>query len=274
MKLPKTILLFFGSCLLAGAAEPAASSPMVSIEGGSYRRPLEKGKKDRRVADFRMDVRQVTNAEFLAFVTDHPKWRRSRINKLFADQAYLSKWKSDTELGPDAPPGAPVVCVSWFAARAYLKSVGKRLPTVDEWEFVARADSDSRDASHDPEFKAKILSWYASLNPERLPDAGTPEANIYGVSGLHGLVWEWTSNFVSAMTSGEARSDGTLAPQQFCGGGGSDSLQATQYASFMRMAFRSSLKGTYCLPGLGFRGAKDPKTPKTPKIPNTNSTKP
>ena len=80
---------------------------------------------------------------------------------------------------------------------------------------------------------------------------------------MHGLVWEWTSNFVSAMTSGEARSDGTLAAQQFCGGGGADPNQATEYANFMRMAFRSSLKGDFCLPGLGFRGAKDAALPAT-----------
>jgi hypothetical protein len=28
------------------------------------------------------------------------------------------------------------------------------------------------------------------------------------------------------------------------------------------MAFRSSLKGDFCLPGLGFRGAKDAETKK------------
>jgi formylglycine-generating enzyme required for sulfatase activity len=64
------------------------------------------------------------------------------------------------------------------------------------------------------------------------------------------------------MTSGEARSDGTLAAKQFCGGGGSDPNQATEYANFMRMAFRSSLKGDFCLPGLGFRGAKDAENQK------------
>ncbi len=254
------IVLLVGCCL-AVASGQSAISPMVPIKGATYQRPLEKGNKTRVVADFQLDVRQVTNAEFLAFVTAHPEWQRSHVNRLFADQAYLTKWTGDTELGSQAPPNAPVVCVSWHAARAFLKSVGKRLPTVDEWEFAARADAKSIDASKDPDFRAHILDWYARPEASVLPVAGSQAANIYGVSGIHGIIWEWTSNFVSAMTSGEARSDGTLSAQQFCGGGGADPNQATEYASFMRMAFRSSLKGDFCLPGLGFRGAKDAEVP-------------
>ena len=124
------------------------------------------------VADFQIDVRQATNAEFLAFVTKHPEWRRSQVKRLFADKGYLSKWQGDAELGPNAPPEAPVVCVSWFAARAFLKAAGKRLPSVDEWEYVARADADSIDANEDPAFKARILDWYSRPTSTVLPDAG------------------------------------------------------------------------------------------------------
>ncbi len=257
MRILRFIAVLAACCPLAAAGVPASSSPMVSISGGTYRRPLEKGGATRAVADFRMDVRQVTNAEFLAFVTAHPEWRRSRASRLFADAGYLSKWAGDTDLGAFAPPAAPVACVSWHAARACLKAVGKRLPTVDEWEFAARADAKSPDAGEDPDFKAKILDWYSRPEPAVLPDADAMEPNFLGVRGMHGVVWEWTANFVSAMTSGEARADGTLAAQQFCGGGGADANQATDYASFMRMAFRSSLQGDFCLPGLGFRGAAD-----------------
>ena len=147
MKLAVVIAYLSGACLIAGAGEIAASS-MVAIPGGIYQRPLEKGGKLRTVAPYQLDVRQVTNAEFLAFVTAHPEWRRSRVNRLFADQGYLTNWAGDTELGPAAPPDSPVVYVSWHAARAFLKSVGKRLPTVDEWEFAARADAEKPDGEN------------------------------------------------------------------------------------------------------------------------------
>lgn len=237
---------------------------MVNITGGIYQRPLEKGGKLRTVQPCQLDVRQTTNAEFLAFVTAHPEWRRSQVNRLFADQGYLSHWAGDTGLGQAAPPDSPVVNVSWHAARAFLKTVGKRLPTVDEWEFAARADEHKPDANNDPAFKAQILEWYSKPTPTILTAAGAQTPNFYGVSGMHGLVWEWTRDFVSAITSGEARSDGTQDAQLFCGGGGADPNQATEYANFMRVAFRSSLQGDFCLPGLGFRGAKDRPPTKSP----------
>ena len=99
--------------------------------------------------------------------------------------------------------------------------------------------------------------------PAVLPAAGSQPLNFYGVSGMHGIVWEWTRDFVSSMTSGESRSDGTQDAQLFCGGGGADPNQATEYANFMRIAFRSSLQGDFCLPTLGFRGARDSVAPTT-----------
>jgi len=258
MKLGLAIL--FG-CLLAVAA---ADVPMVRIEGGSYTRPLEKSGQPRQVSTFLLDVRQVTNAEFLAFIATHPEWQRSRVNRLFADSGYLRHWAGDVELGPLALPDAPVTNVSWFAARAFLKDQGKRLPTLDEWEFAARADESRTDATADPEFRKRILMWYSKPTPEVLTPAGSMPANVHGVSSMHGLVWEWTSNFVSSMAGGESRSDGSPEGPLFCGGAATDPNQAVEYADFMRVAFRSSLQGSFCLGGLGFRGAKDAPAPTDP----------
>lgn len=249
----RKVAILFGSLLALAAAEV----PMAKIEGGSYARPLEKSGQTRQVATFFLDVRQVTNAEYLAFVTARPEWRRSRVNRLFADAGYLRHWAGDTELGPAAPQDAPVTNVSWFAARAFLKAQGKRLPTLDEWEFVARADERQADATGDPEFRKRILAWYSKPAPEILPAAETMPADLYGVRGMHGLVWEWTGNFVASMTGGESRSGGSPDGPLFCGGAATDPNQAVEYADFMRVAFRSSLQGTFCLGGLGFRGAKD-----------------
>ena len=254
------VAIFLGCWLAVAAAEV----PMARIEGGSYSRPLEKSGQTRQVATFFLDVRQVTNAEFLAFVTAHPEWQRSRVNRLFADSGYLRHWAGDTEPGPLAPSDAPVANVSWFAARAFLKEQGKRLPTLDEWEFVARADERQADATGDPEFRKRILTWYSKPAPAVLPPAGSMPANLYGVRGMHGLVWEWTSNFVASMTGGESRSDGSPDGPLFCGGAATDPNQAVEYADFMRVAFRSSLQGSFCLGGLGFRGAKDAPAPTEP----------
>jgi formylglycine-generating enzyme required for sulfatase activity len=210
----------------------------------------------RAVAAFDMDVYPVTNAQYLAFVRDHPEWRRSRVQRLFADDAYLRHWRGDLELGDEAPASSPVVNVSWFAARAYLRALGKQLPTVDQWEYAAAASERQRDASRDPAFLERLRVWYARPAAARLPAVGSTFRNVYGVSDLHGLIWEWTLDFNSALVSGESRANSDVDRALYCGGAAAGAADFENYAAFMRYAFRSSLEARYDVGTLGFRGAK------------------
>jgi formylglycine-generating enzyme required for sulfatase activity len=254
----KNLIFLFGllALPLAGGEEPAG---MASIPAGTYTPMFGETREPRQVRGFLLDETPVTNAQFLAFVTRHPEWRRSQVKRLFADEGYLRQWAGDLDLGPAAPPESPVVRVSWFAARAYLKSVGKRLPTEDEWEFAARADATRADASEDPAFLAKILRWYGQPQRGTLPDPTTAGADVHGVRALHGLTWEWVEDFNNQMVTGASRDDASLNRALFCAGGAATAKDAANYAAFMRYAFRSSLEGAYTVDLLGFRGARDQK---------------
>lgn len=258
--LSRLLLLLLAPAFIAvgaGAGEPGLPAGMVRVEGGAYL-PLY-GERDapRVVRAFLLDERVVTNAEFLEFVRAHPEWRRSAVRRLRADEGYLRNWAGDLELGPACPPGAPVTQVSWFAARAYLASVGKRLPTEDEWEFAARADLTRADATADPAFLGRILDWYAQAKPAHLPDAASAPPDLRGVRGLHGQVWEWVEDFNNQMVTGAARDDAGLNRGLFCAAGAASATDVANYAAFMRYAFRSSLKGAFTVDMLGFRGARD-----------------
>ncbi len=247
------------------AADTAPVPPeMVRVEGGKYLPMFGDRDQSRQVAPYLLDRRPVTNADYLEFVRGHPKWRRSRASRLFVAENYLGHWAGDLEPGPGAPADAPVVLVSWFAARAYLKACGKRLPTEDEWEFAARADATRADATGDPAFLARILTWYGKPNPPVLPAANTAEADFRGVAGMHGLVWEWVRDFNNQMVTGAARNDASLDRSLFCAGGAVNATDAANYAAFMRYAFRSSLEGNFTVTNLGFRGARDLAPPTTP----------
>ncbi len=243
----------------ASTATPAVGERgMVRIEAGNYA-PLLRSKDEPErvpVAAFWLDARPVTNAEFLAFVRAHPQWRRSRISPLFADRGYLGDWVSDLELGPAAPAAAPVVRVSWFAARAFAKAHGKRLPTTAEWERAAAAGFTSPDGASEPGFSATLLGWFSRPTPSPLPDAGSGRANVFGARDLHGLVWEWVEDFNTAMTTGESRADTGLERNLFCGAGAAGARDLTDYPGFMRAAMRSSLRANYAVPNVGFRCGK------------------
>lgn len=254
-------LLLFGAALIAVARadDPGSIQPppgMVKINGGAYAPLYSKLAGPRQVGDFFLDECQVTNRDFLSFVTGHPEWRRSRIGRNLADTKYLSHWRDDLDPGGDAVLDAPVTNVSWFAAKAYCAALGKRLPTQDEWEFVALADATRPDASKDPKFIGKLLEWYSKPTSGDLPSAATAESNHYGVRGLHGVVWEWVGDFNSTMVVGDSRGDNSIERKLFCGGASLLASDVGNYAAFMRYAFRSSLQGTYCVNSLGFRAAK------------------
>ena len=234
--------------ILSGLIFAVAS--MAAIPAGEYKPVIRDSGDPAKVAvqPFLLDVRPVTNAEFLEFVRAQPKWRRSAVSPLFADVGYLGDWAGDLEPGPKAPPNAPVVRVSWFAARAYAAWAGKRLPTTAEWERAAAG----------PELKRAALEWFARPTPEIFPDAGSGPANALGVRDLGTLVWEWVEDFNTAMVTGESRADTGLDRTLFCGPGAAGAQDLENYPAFMRAGMRSSLRASYTVANLGFRCARNP----------------
>lgn len=239
---------------LSAVAVPAKAPERATIGAGVVR-PLfpatpEVERDGVQVAAFRLDRTPVTHAEFLTFVQADPRWRRDRVPRLFADARYLSAWAAPDALGAQVDPRAPVTQVSWFAAKAYCAARGGRLPTEDEWERAAMASETAADGSKDPAFAQRILDWYAKRNEARAVGAGTP--NFWGVHDLHGLVWEWVYDFNASMITNDRDASG-----KFCGAGAAGSQNRNDYASFMRVAFRSSLRADYTTENLGFRCAAD-----------------
>ena len=231
---------------------------MAAIPDSIYR-PLFRGEKDAKeipVAAFQLDVRPVTNGEFVEFVRANPQWQRSRVKRLFADAGYLAHWAGNLDLG-NAGAAQPVTNVSWFAAKSFAAWRGARLPTTAEWEVAAAAGFTILDGTRDAEFQQAITRWYATPAPAVLPDAGTGRANFFNVRDLHGLVWEWTSDFNSALVTGDARGDSGLERQLFCGAGSVGAKDTGNFSAFMRFGFRSSLRAGYTVGNLSFRCAKD-----------------
>jgi formylglycine-generating enzyme len=232
------------------------TTEMALVKGGSYV-PLYGKKQDKVIVnDLYMDVYPVTNAEFLDFVKKNEKWQKSNAKKIFADDNYLVKWQNDTLLNADAKPNSPVTNVSWFAANAYCDCQGKRLATVDEWEYVGMADENIADARKLETYNQMILDWYEKPKTYQ-NEIGNTFKNYFGIYDLHGLVWEWTSDFNSILITGESRTDSAENKNLFCGSGSLNATDLMNYAAFIRYAFRGSIKANYSVQNLGFRCVKD-----------------
>jgi len=236
----------------------AMAQNMVAIPDGDYR-PLymSKDSPQTQVRAFSIDVRPVTNQQYLLFIAANPRWKPQAIPQIFAEPQYLQHWgnKDKKSLPAKEQLNSPVINVSWFAAQAYCRSQDKRLPSVAEWERVASASETHADGSQEKSYHQRILEWYGLPSRKQLPEVGGNAPNYWGVQDLHGLIWEWTEDFNSALVSGESRGDSNIDQRLFCAAGAQGAADPSDYAAFMRFGFRSSLQAKFTLPNLGFRCA-------------------
>lgn len=250
-RLALALLLLLTSPLVGAAfGQSLASVPATSYE--PFYPVAGEGPHD--VPAFEIAVVPVTNADYLAFVQDHPAWAKGAPPAIFADPGYLVHWAGPTDLG-DAPPDAAVTNVSWFAAGAYCDAHGLRLPSEDEWEVAARADAHRADASDDPVVRAKRLAAYArrSAPPTRVGQ-GTP--NLHGVHDLHEAVWEWVEDPWSGIVQGDSRNIGDRDVARVCGGASLGARDRGDYPAFLRHAVRTALGPSAVTGSVGFRCAR------------------
>jgi formylglycine-generating enzyme required for sulfatase activity len=246
--------------MLAGSPAPAAgtrwTSPidgtaMVWIPPGSFRMgspATESGRiDDERAHDVRigrgfwMDAGEVSNAAFRRFILANPSWRKDQIARGLHDGNYLQDWR-----GNDFPTGkgeVPVVWVSWHAALAYARWAGKRLPTEAEWEYAARSGTQSAYWWGDAFDEKRVARRDAPTAPAA---AGSP----WGLVGMLGGVWEWTSTVYAAYPyqAEDGREDPAPGSARVKRGGSSGSG-----ARFLRAAQRSRELPELTSDVLGFR---------------------
>ncbi len=170
------------SSINAQALQSQSSGPshvnMAHIEGGCFVMGSPEGSGDfdehpqHQVCldGFYMDRYEVTQAEYERVMKKNPSVFNSCRN-------------------------CPVEYVSWADARNYCDKVGKRLPTEAEWEFAARAGSESKyywgnglDTS---------CVWYAGNSGNKTHPVGQKRPNSYGLYDMLGNVSEWCADTYS-----------------------------------------------------------------------------
>ncbi len=155
---------------------------------GSDETPDEGPPREVTLPPFYIDKYEVTNEEYHAFVSDTgrpapPHWVQGKIQR--------------------GRERHPVVNVSFEDAEAYARWAGKRLPSAEEWEVAARGPDRRKFpfghafAEKENVFVCNSLEYGQSTKAPGttpvdffdVPNAASP----FGVFGMGGNVWEWTS---------------------------------------------------------------------------------
>ncbi|HEX5717707.1 MAG TPA: SUMF1/EgtB/PvdO family nonheme iron enzyme [Thermoanaerobaculia bacterium] len=187
-------------------------------------------------------------------------------NEKPAHQVTLSEfWIGKTEITNEQYRGfrsdhqgearVPATGVSWNDAKAACEHFGSRLPTEAEWEYAARAGSQTAWSFGDDEKRLSEYAWYDER--EGIPHTvGTKKPNAWGLHDVHGNAWEWVADWhgtYSAATKFDPAGPTTGMYRVLRGGSIINVLTALRSAARIEAnpAKRNSLVGFRCARGPG-----------------------
>ena len=106
----------------------------------------------------------------------------------------------------------PVDSVSWADAQAFVHQLNVaagdslyRLPTEAEWEYAARAGTDTPWSFGNDEEVLGEYAWYEGNDDTgETRDVGLKQPNPWGLYDVHGNVWEWVQDWYGEQYYGES----------------------------------------------------------------------
>jgi len=171
------------------------------------------------------------------------------------------EWKAVMGDNPSSFKGdkLPVEQVSWNDIQEFIKKLNQkeggtkyRLPTEAEWEYAARAGSNSKWSFGDNESQLGDYAWYGSNSNSQTHPVGQKKPNKYGLYDVHGNVWEWVqdwydSNYYSSSPKTDSKGPSSGSLRVFRGGGWYSD------AEYTRSADRDFDNPEYGFSNIGFR---------------------
>ena len=197
---------------------PAGTFRMGDIQGGigNYAEPVHRVS----VRAFLLAQTEVTVTQFRAFVdasgykteAGHSDGCHLYENGSWNKRANAN-WRNP---GFSQNAEEPVVCISWNDAQRYIEWLSAktgeryRLPSEAEWEYAARAGSETKYSWGNSESRdyANYTGKSGKDKWEYTAPVSSFAANAFGLYDMHGNAWEWTQDCWNGSYKG-APSDGS-----------------------------------------------------------------
>ncbi|HEY0989086.1 MAG TPA: bifunctional serine/threonine-protein kinase/formylglycine-generating enzyme family protein [Kofleriaceae bacterium] len=234
------------------------------------------------VAPFYLDRYEVTNEQFARMLDDHrgnlvvsddedhdhiPRYVKGYpalgssevLIDLFPDHGGVEHVKDAGYRARAGREQLPVSQVTWYGAKLYCESIGKRLPTEDEWEAAARGQDRRLPWGADrPRCGAVAIPDDGALAPPsscprltgpRPVGSAAQDVTPEGVHDLGGNVSEWTASwYTPGRRAAQSNSGAASAARVFRGGSWAGSRLA-------RTSGRNGLAALIAGANMGFRCA-------------------
>ncbi len=190
------------------------SFEMVPIPGGKFQMGSPESEAERKddegpqhtveIAPFWMGKHEVTWDEYDIW-TDQMDQRRRKLMAIKANERDLlvdgvtRPTEPYTDMSFSMGKGQhPAICMTQHAARTYCKwlsaKTGRyyRLPTEAEWEYAARAGTQTAYSFGDDPADIQQYAWLFDNTDGAYEEVGQKKPNPWGLYDMHGNVAEWT----------------------------------------------------------------------------------
>ncbi|MCL2727548.1 MAG: formylglycine-generating enzyme family protein [Bacteroidales bacterium] len=147
--------------------------------------------------DFYLSENAITNEQYCLFLnaTEVPSNGYGNVIDFGQKQLIKSdnkgvKYVRGKWFPANGKANCPVVCVTWYGAKAYCDWMGGRLPTEAEWEYACRASTSTPFHTGN-----KLTISQANFSSINTKPVGRYVPNAWGLYDMHGNVWEWCSDW-------------------------------------------------------------------------------
>ena len=106
-----------------------------------------------------------------------------------------------------------------------------RLPSEAEWEYAARAGTDTEYFFGNDSHRLKEYAWYVENSKAKTNQVGTLKPNSWGLYDMYGNVWEWCSDWYDAAYYSKSPSENPPGPNS----GSSRVLRGGSWGSIVRI---------------------------------------
>ena len=176
---------------------PGGEFLMGSPENEPGRKEDEGPQKEVKISPFWMSKYEITWDTYLIF--QNRELETTSQTKLDAISRPTKPYV-EMSFGQGKNGGFPVCNITQYAARAYCKwlyqttGIFYRLPTEAEWEYAARAGSNTSYYFGNETKDLEQYAWYFDNSDGTYKKVGLKKPNQWGLYDMYGNVSEWTSD--------------------------------------------------------------------------------